>query len=129
MCKQWSNKEDILNKLNEEWEKDNNSGDIQPSDSNKTLNTDVSIEIDMDDLKTKNEYTNMDTYPDNSTMDHILNDMEDDIYYDVNDDINQPSVDNIPMDHNRVNVPNKVHVEMKILNNKSNRSFEQEFPT
>ncbi|SOS81656.1 erythrocyte membrane protein 1 (PfEMP1), exon 2, putative [Plasmodium sp.] len=85
MCKQWSNKEDILNKLNEEWEKDNNSGDIQPSDN--------------------------------------------DIYYDVNDDINQPSVDNIPMDHNRVNVPNKVHVEMKILNNKSNRSFEQEFPT
>ncbi|SCM18889.1 erythrocyte membrane protein 1, PfEMP1, putative [Plasmodium sp.] len=116
MCNTWNNKEDILNKLNEQWNKDNNSGDI-PND-NKTLNTDVSIEIDMDETKGKKEFSNMDT---------MLDDMEDDIYYDVNDDEN-PSVDNIPMDHNKVHVPKKVHVEMKIFNNRSNGSLEQEFP-
>ncbi|ETW48427.1 hypothetical protein PFMALIP_03529, partial [Plasmodium falciparum MaliPS096_E11] len=116
MCNTWNTKEDILNKLNEEWNKDNNSGDI-PND-NKTLNTDVSIQIDMDDGKPKKEFTHMDT---------MLDDMEDDIYYDVNDDEN-PFVDHIPMDHNKVDVPKKVHVEMKILNNKSNGSLEPEFP-
>ncbi|ETW33482.1 hypothetical protein PFTANZ_05800 [Plasmodium falciparum Tanzania (2000708)] len=115
MCNTWNTKEDILNKLNEEWNKDNDGGDI-PND-NKTLNTDVSIEIDMDDGKPKKEFTNMDT---------ILDDMEDDIYYDVNDE--NPFVDDIPMDHNKVDVPKKVHVEMKILNNTSNGSLEPEFP-
>ncbi|KNG74206.1 erythrocyte membrane protein 1 [Plasmodium falciparum IGH-CR14] len=131
MCENWENKEDILNKLKEEWEKDNNSGDI-PSD-NHVLNTNASIEIDMDDPKTKNEFTNIDTYPNNSPMDTILDDMEDDIYYDVNDnddDNDQPSVYDIPMDHNKVDVdvPKKVHVEMKILNNTFNGSLEPEFP-
>ncbi|KNG75495.1 erythrocyte membrane protein 1 [Plasmodium falciparum IGH-CR14] len=116
MCEKWNNKEDILNKLNEQWNKDNNSGDI-PND-NKTLNTDVSIQIDMDETKGKKEFSNMDT---------ILDDIEDDIYYDVNDDEN-PSVDDIPMDHNKVDVPKKVHVEMKILNNTSNGTLEPEFP-
>ncbi|EUR82664.1 hypothetical protein PFBG_00009 [Plasmodium falciparum 7G8] len=117
MCEKWKSKEDILHKLNEQWNKDNNSGDI-PND-NKMLNTDVSIQIDMDDGKPKKEFINMDT---------ILDDMEDDIYYDVNDE--NPSVNDIPMDHNKVDVdvPKKVHVEMKILNNTSNGSLEQEFP-
>ncbi|SCM18882.1 erythrocyte membrane protein 1, PfEMP1, putative [Plasmodium sp.] len=115
MCEKWNNKEDILNKLNEQWNKDNNSDDI-PND-NKTLNTDVTIQIDMDDPKGKKEFSNKDT---------ILDDMEDDIYYDVNDE--KPFVDDIPMDHNKVDIPKKVHVEMKILNNTSNGSLEPEFP-
>ncbi|KNC36563.1 erythrocyte membrane protein 1 [Plasmodium falciparum RAJ116] len=135
MCEQWNNKEDILNKLNEQWNKDNDGGDI-PND-NKKLNTDVSIQIDMDDPKGKKELSNMDTNVDTPTMDNILDDLEtcnepfydiyeDDIYYDVNDE--NPFVDNIPMDHNKVDVPKKVHVEMKILNNTFNGSLEQEFP-
>ncbi|KNG76197.1 erythrocyte membrane protein 1 [Plasmodium falciparum IGH-CR14] len=116
MCEKWNTKDELLDKLNEEWNKDNDGGDI-PND-NKKLNTDVSIEIDIDENKGKKEFSNMDT---------ILDDMEDDIYYDVNDDEN-PFVDDIPMDHNREDVPKKVHVEMKILNNKSNGSLEQEFP-
>nr|SPJ13416.1 erythrocyte membrane protein 1, PfEMP1, putative [Plasmodium sp. DRC-Itaito] len=68
MCQQWdkNNKDNILDKLKEEWEKDNNkhNGDNIPSDniprgnkhsgklsdipsSNTTLNTDASIQIDM----------------------------------------------------------------------------------
>ncbi|EWC77303.1 hypothetical protein C923_02032 [Plasmodium falciparum UGT5.1] len=115
MCEKWNKKEELLEKLNEEWNKDNDGGNV-PID-NRSLNTDVSIEIDMDDPKGKKEFTNMDT---------ILDDIEDDIYYDVNDE--NPSVDDISMDHNRVDVPKKVHVEMKILNNTSTGSLEREFP-
>ncbi|EWC87127.1 hypothetical protein PFNF54_04077 [Plasmodium falciparum NF54] len=116
MCEMWNNKEEVLDKLKEQWNKDNDGGDIS-SDSNKRLNTDVSIEIDMDDPKGKKEFSNMDT---------ILDNIEDDIYYDVNDE--NPSVNDIPMDHNKVDVPKKVHVEMKILNNTSTGSLEQQFP-
>ncbi|EWC77306.1 hypothetical protein C923_02029 [Plasmodium falciparum UGT5.1] len=115
ICENWGKKEDILNKLKEEWEQDNNSGDIRSD--NHVMNTNVSIQIDMDETKGKKEFTNMDT---------ILDNIEDDIYYDVNDE--NPSVDDISMNHNRVDVPKKVHVEMKILNNTSNGSLEQEFP-
>ncbi|KNC35840.1 variant-specific surface protein [Plasmodium falciparum RAJ116] len=104
MCEQWNNKEKVLDKLKEEWNKDNNSGDI-PIDSNKTLNTDVSIQIHMDNPKPKNEFKNMDTTPNKSTMDTMLDDLEkynepyyydfykNDIYYDVNDD-DKTSMDN-----------------------------------
>ncbi|SOV78697.1 erythrocyte membrane protein 1, PfEMP1, putative [Plasmodium reichenowi] len=81
----------------------------------------------------------VDSNTDNSSMDTILEDLDkpfnepyfydmydDDIYYDVNDE--KPSVDDIPMDHNKVDVPKKVHVEMKILNNTFNGSLEHEFP-
>ncbi|SCM18832.1 erythrocyte membrane protein 1, PfEMP1, putative [Plasmodium sp.] len=115
MCDKWNTKEELLDKLNEQWNKDNNVGDIR--NDNKTLNTDVTIEIDMDETKGKKEFSNMDT---------ILDNIEDDIYYDVNDE--NPSMDDIPMDHNKVDVPKKVHVEMKIHNNKSNGSLEPEFP-
>ncbi|ETW15199.1 hypothetical protein PFFVO_05887, partial [Plasmodium falciparum Vietnam Oak-Knoll (FVO)] len=121
MCNTWNTKEELLDKLNEEWNKDNNSGDIRSD--NHVMNTDVSIEIDMDDGKPKKEFRNMDINVDTPTMDN----MEDDIYYDVNDDEN-PFVDDIPMDHNKVDVPKKVHIEMKILNNTSNGSLEPEFP-
>ncbi|SOV81620.1 erythrocyte membrane protein 1, PfEMP1, putative [Plasmodium reichenowi] len=106
----------------------------KPSDIPHVLNTDVSIQIHMDKPKPINI---VDINPDNSSMDNILNDLDqkfnepyydvqDDIYYDVNDE--KPSVDDIPMDHNKVDVPKKVHVEMKILNNTSNGSLEHEFP-
>ncbi|KOB84854.1 hypothetical protein PFDG_00175 [Plasmodium falciparum Dd2] len=118
MCDKWNTKEELLDKLNEQWNKDNDvGGDISTSNGNKTLNTNVSIEIDMDETKGKKEFSNMDT---------ILDNIEDDIYYDVNDE--NPSMDDIPMDHNKVDVPKKVHVEMKILNNTFNGSLEPEFP-
>ncbi|KOB85186.1 PfEMP1 [Plasmodium falciparum Dd2] len=127
MCEKWNKKEELLEKLNEQWNKDNDGGNI-PSD-NHVLNTDVSIEIDMDNPKPINQFSNMDINVDTPTMDN----MEDDIYYDVNDnddDNDQPSVYDIPMDHNKVDVdvPKKVHIEMKILNNTSNGSLEQQFP-
>ncbi|KNC35323.1 erythrocyte membrane protein 1 [Plasmodium falciparum RAJ116] len=124
MCEKWNNKEELLDKLKEEWEQDNNSGDIRSD--NHVMNTNVSIEIDIDENKGKKEFTNMDTNVDTPTMDSILDDIEDDIYYDVNDE--NPSVNDIPMDHNKVDVPKKVHVEMKILNNTFNGSLEPEFP-
>ncbi|EUT73166.1 hypothetical protein PFAG_06030, partial [Plasmodium falciparum Santa Lucia] len=130
MCNTWNTKEELLDKLNEEWNKDNDvGGDISTSNGNKMLNTDVSIQIDMDNPKPINQFSNMDINVDTPTMDN----MEDDIYYDVNDnddDNDQPSVYDIPMDHNKVDVdvPKKVHIEMKILNNTSNGSLEQQFP-
>ncbi|ETW39336.1 hypothetical protein PFNF135_06280, partial [Plasmodium falciparum NF135/5.C10] len=141
MCEKWSNKEELLDKLKEQWENETHSGDIHTSDSNKTLNTDVSIQIDMDNPKTKNEFTNMDTTPNKSTMDTILEDLDktynepyydvqDDIYYDVNDD--KTSVDHINMDYNKMDsnnmdVPSKVKIEMNIVNNKKD-IFEEEYP-
>ncbi|SOV76315.1 erythrocyte membrane protein 1, PfEMP1, putative [Plasmodium reichenowi] len=94
MCEQWdtnNKKEELLDKLKEEWNKENNtnSGKIYNSDNkpsdNHVLNTDVSIQIDMDDPKPINI---VDTNVDTRTMDI----MEDDIYYDVNDD--KTSMDN-----------------------------------
>ncbi|KNG73897.1 erythrocyte membrane protein 1 [Plasmodium falciparum IGH-CR14] len=109
---------------------DNNiHSDIHPSDihsgklsdipsSNKTLNTDVSIQIHMDNPKPINEFTNMDTYPNNSSMDTILEDLDkynepyydvqEDIYYDVNDH------DTSTVDSNAMDVPSKVQIEMDV---------------
>ncbi|CDO64827.1 erythrocyte membrane protein 1, EMP1 [Plasmodium reichenowi] len=126
MCEKWdtnNKKEELLDKLKEEWNKDNDGGDIYTINGNKTLNTNVSIEIDMDNPKPIHQFSNMDSNVDTLTMDT----MEDDIYYDVNDDEN-PSVDDISMNHNKVDVPKKVHVEMKILNNTSNGSLEEQLP-
>ncbi|SOS77681.1 erythrocyte membrane protein 1, PfEMP1 [Plasmodium sp. gorilla clade G1] len=112
MCEKWDkNKMELLDKLKEVWNKENNNNsaktynsDNKPS-GNKTLNTDVSIQIDMDNPKTKNEFKNMDTTPNKSTMDTMLDDLEKynepyyydfyeyDIYYDVNDD-DKTSMDN-----------------------------------
>ncbi|SOV21102.1 erythrocyte membrane protein 1, PfEMP1, putative [Plasmodium sp. DRC-Itaito] len=113
MCNQWNNKEDILNKLKEKWDMENNNNRNITLNSNsnthnndiKMLNTDISIQIDMDVPKTINKFTNINTNPDNSTMDNILDDLENYIYYDVDDD-------QISVDHN------KVHMEMNIVNNK-----------
>ncbi|SOS76847.1 erythrocyte membrane protein 1, PfEMP1, putative [Plasmodium sp. gorilla clade G1] len=153
MCEQWdkNKKEELLDKLKKAWEQDynNNSGDIHTSDNNivnnvnHVFNTDVSIQIDMDYPKPINQFTNMYTNSDNSTMDNILNDMEkhrepyfydiyeDDItYFDI-DDEKKPMGD-IYGDHNNVNsnnmdVPTKMHIEMNIVNNKK-EIFEEEYP-
>ncbi|ETW29849.1 hypothetical protein PFFCH_02718 [Plasmodium falciparum FCH/4] len=124
MCENWdkNKKEELLDKLKEEWNKENinNSAKTYNSDNksshNHVLNTDVSIQIDMNNPKTKNEFTNMDTTPNKSTIDTILDDLEkynepyyydfykDDIYYDVNDD-DKTSMDN---NNNLVNKNNPV---------------------
>ncbi|KNC36059.1 erythrocyte membrane protein 1 [Plasmodium falciparum RAJ116] len=153
MCEQWdkNKKEELLDKLKKEWEQDynNNSDDIHTSDNNivntvnHVFNTDVSIQIDMNDPKPINQSTNMYTNSDNSTMDNILNDLEKHrkpYFYDVNeDDITYFDIDDeetpigdIYVDHNNVNsnnmdVPNKVHIEMNIVNNKK-EIFEEGYP-
>ncbi|ETW63421.1 hypothetical protein PFMC_00762 [Plasmodium falciparum CAMP/Malaysia] len=120
MCEKWdtNNKVDILNQLKEEWENHNNSGN-KPS-NNKTLSSDVSIQIHMDNPKTMNEFTNMDTYPNNSIMDSILDEIEkyNEPYYDFYED-NKPSVDdNIYVDHNNKDLPTEIHIEMDVNNHK-----------
>ncbi|SOS79541.1 erythrocyte membrane protein 1, PfEMP1, putative [Plasmodium sp. gorilla clade G1] len=108
MCEQWNNKEELLDKLKEEWNKDNNSGDV-PSDNNKTLNTDVSIQIHMDNPKPINEFTNMDTIlEDLDKYNEPYYDVQDDIYYDVNDR------DASTADSNNMDVPSKVQIEMDV---------------
>ncbi|SOV77754.1 erythrocyte membrane protein 1, PfEMP1, putative [Plasmodium reichenowi] len=132
MCEKWdkNNKVDILNKLKEEWNKDNNKHNGENT-INKMLNTDVSIQIDMDNSKTMNEFTNMDTIlEDLDKYNEPYYDVQDDIYYDVNDD--KTSVDHINMDYNKMDnnnsdVPTKVQIEMNIINNKK-EIFEEEYP-
>nr|ABM88751.1 erythrocyte membrane protein 1 [Plasmodium falciparum] len=107
MCEQWNNKEDILNKLNEEWNKDNDRANV-PND-NKTLNTDVSIQIHMDNPKPINEFTNMDTILDDlEKYNEPYYDVQDDIYYDVHDH------DASTVDTNAMDVPSKVQIEMDV---------------
>ncbi|SOS81695.1 erythrocyte membrane protein 1, PfEMP1, putative [Plasmodium sp.] len=109
MGEKWNNKEEVLDKLKEEWNKDNNSGDIHTSDSNKTLNTDVSIQIHMDNPKPINEFTNMDTIlEDLEKYNEPYYDVQDDIYYDVNDH------DTSTVDSNNMDVPSKVQIEMDV---------------
>ncbi|KOB63584.1 hypothetical protein PFHG_05303 [Plasmodium falciparum HB3] len=149
MCEKWNKKEELLDKLNEQWNKDNNNNSGTPSDNTtptsgntpptsdipsgkQVLNTDVSIQIHMDNPKTTNEFTYVDsnpnqvddTYvdsnPDNSSMDTILEDLDkpfnepyyydvqDDIYYDVNDH------DTSTVDSNNMDVPSKVQIEMDV---------------
>ncbi|SOV78429.1 erythrocyte membrane protein 1, PfEMP1, putative [Plasmodium reichenowi] len=169
MCEKWSNKEDILNKLKEEWNKDNNnnsgnktsnipsnipSSDIQTSDipsgklsdihsgklsdipndnnihsdnkpgdipsGNKTLNTDVSIQINMNDPKPINQFTNMDTIlEDLDKYNEPYYDVQDDIYYDVNDH------DALTVDNNNIDVPSKVKIEMSV---KNTQMMEEKYP-
>ncbi|EWC75619.1 hypothetical protein C923_03709 [Plasmodium falciparum UGT5.1] len=110
MCEKWNNKEEVLNKLKEEWENETHSGNTHPSDSNKTLNTDVSIQIHMDNPKPINQFTNMDTIlEDLDKYNEPYYDVQDDIYYDVNDDHDTSTVDSNAMD-----VPSKVQIEMDV---------------
>ncbi|SOV77761.1 erythrocyte membrane protein 1, PfEMP1, putative [Plasmodium reichenowi] len=130
MCEKWENHDERLSKLKEKWDNETHSGNIHPSD-NKMLNTDVSIQINMNDPKPINQFTNMDT---------ILEDLEkydepyyydfheNDIYYDVNDD--KTSVDHINMDYNKMDnnnsdIPTKVQIEMSI---KNTQMMEEKYP-
>ncbi|SOS81891.1 erythrocyte membrane protein 1, PfEMP1, putative [Plasmodium sp.] len=118
MCEKWNNKEEVLDKLKEEWNKDNNSGDI-PSDSNKTLNTDVSIQIHMDNPKPINQFNNMDTIlEDLDKYNEPYYDVQDDIYYDVNDH------DTSTVDSNAMDVPSKVQIEMDV----NSKSVKEKYP-
>ncbi|ETW46182.1 hypothetical protein PFMALIP_05754 [Plasmodium falciparum MaliPS096_E11] len=109
MCEKWNNKEEVLNKLKEEWENETHSGNTHPSESNKTLNTDVSIQIHMDNPKGKKEFSNMDTIlEDLEKYNEPYYDVQDDIYYDVHDH------DTSTVDSNAMDVPSKVQIEMDV---------------
>ncbi|ETW26823.1 hypothetical protein PFFCH_05754 [Plasmodium falciparum FCH/4] len=130
MCEKLKNDNERLAKLKEEWENETHSGNTHPSDSNKTLNTDVSIQIHMDNPKPINEFTNMDTILDDlEKYNEPYYDVQDDIYYDVNDD--KASEDHINMDHNKMDnnnsdVPTKVQIEMNVINNQE--LLQNEYP-
>ncbi|KOB85263.1 hypothetical protein PFDG_00699 [Plasmodium falciparum Dd2] len=112
MCEKWENHHERLAKLKEQWENETHSGNTHPSDSNKTLNTDVSIQIHMDDPKPINEFTNMDTILED--LDKPFNEpyyydmYDDDIYYDVHDH------DASTVDTNAMDVPSRVQIEMDV---------------
>ncbi|KOB63988.1 hypothetical protein PFHG_05408 [Plasmodium falciparum HB3] len=109
MCEKWNTKDELLDKLKEKWENETHSGNTHPSDSNKTLNTDVSIQIHMDNPKPINQFTNMDTILDDlKTYNEPYYDVQDDIYYDVNDH------DTSTVDSNNMDVPSKVQIEMDV---------------
>ncbi|CDO65470.1 erythrocyte membrane protein 1, EMP1 [Plasmodium reichenowi] len=132
MCEKWdeNNKGDILNQLKEKWENDNNnSGNIHPSGKlsdipsgklsdipggNKTLNTDVSIRIDMDTNQEDDTY--LDTYPDKYTADNINPNLVGNQNPNQVENINPNLVENInPVDENPTN-PNHVQIEMSVKN-------------
>ncbi|KNC35065.1 erythrocyte membrane protein 1 [Plasmodium falciparum RAJ116] len=112
MCEKLKNDNERLAKLKEKWENETHSGDIHTSDSNKTLNTDVSIQIHMDNPKPINQFNNMDTILED--LDKPFNEpyyydmYDDDIYYDVNDH------DTSTVDTNAMDVPSKVQIEMDV---------------
>ncbi|SOV76079.1 erythrocyte membrane protein 1, PfEMP1, putative [Plasmodium reichenowi] len=73
MCEKWEKHDERLVKLKEKWENETHSGNINPSDipsSNKTLNTDVSIHIHMDN-KPLDDNIYLDTYPNKYTVENI----------------------------------------------------------
>ncbi|ETW37165.1 hypothetical protein PFTANZ_02097 [Plasmodium falciparum Tanzania (2000708)] len=134
MCEQWdkNKKEEFLDKLKKEWNKENNnnSGDINNRYEN-VLNTDVSIQIDMNNPKPKNEFTNMNTNSDNFIKDTILDDLDkhpETYFYDIyDDDITYFDTDDVkpPMDDIHI----KEQTEMNALhNNKMNELLEKEYP-
>ncbi|EUR78718.1 hypothetical protein PFBG_00812 [Plasmodium falciparum 7G8] len=139
MCEQWNKnkKEELLDKLKEEWnKKNNNNSDLTHTSSNipsgensikNVLNTDVSIQIDMDDPKPINEFTNMDNIIDNlekNSEPYYDIDEDDIIYFDI-DDERTPMYHN-NMDNNKSNVPTKVQIEMNVINKQE--LFQEEFP-
>ncbi|ETW44888.1 hypothetical protein PFNF135_00812, partial [Plasmodium falciparum NF135/5.C10] len=108
MCQQWDNTVDILNKLKKEWDSDKLHTPIDdiPSD-NKTLNTDVSIQIHMDNPKPTNEDNVVDCNP-----------VENNIYVDSNPDRTFPSNPNLVENNTYVNTPTNVQIEMDVNNHK-----------
>ncbi|CDO62008.1 erythrocyte membrane protein 1, EMP1 [Plasmodium reichenowi] len=81
--------------------------------SNRTLNTDVSIQIDMDDdPKTTNEFSNMDTTPIKTTMDNINP---------VDSNTPNPNLVENPTNPN----PNHVQIQMSV---KNTQMMEEKYP-
>ncbi|SOS77989.1 erythrocyte membrane protein 1, PfEMP1, putative [Plasmodium sp. gorilla clade G1] len=134
MCEEWdkNKKEELLDKLKEEWEQDynNNSDDIHNRYEN-VLNTDVSIQINMNDPKPINEFTNMDTNPNNFVKDTILDDLDkhpETYFYDIyDDDITYFDIDDEKTPMGDIHI--KEQTEMNALhNNKMNELLEKEYP-
>ncbi|SOV75791.1 erythrocyte membrane protein 1, PfEMP1, putative [Plasmodium reichenowi] len=166
MCEKWNNKEDILNKLKEEWENDNNnsgnktSGNITPTSdntpppsdipsgklsdihsgklsdihsgklsdipsgklsdipsSNKMLNTDVSIQIHMDN-NPMDDNIYLDTYPDKYTVDNINPVDSNTPNPNLVENINPNLVGNINPNlvETPTNNPNHVQIQMSVKN-------------
>ncbi|CDO62085.1 erythrocyte membrane protein 1, EMP1, partial [Plasmodium reichenowi] len=137
MCEKCSNKVEMLDKLKEGWDNDNNNNsgnktsgnitptsgipsdnnmhsDIHPSDipsGNKTLNSDVSIQIHMDNPKTTNEFT----YVDNISPNLVGHPKP------VDENPTNPNLvgNPNPVDENPTNPnPNHVQIEMDVNNHK-----------
>ncbi|SOV76111.1 erythrocyte membrane protein 1, PfEMP1, putative [Plasmodium reichenowi] len=145
MCEKWdtNNKVEMLDKLKEEWENETHSGnkhsdnitsgnipsnnihssDIHFSDipsGKHVLNSDVSIHIHMDDPKPINQFINMDTIlEDLDKYNEPYYDVQDDIYYDVNDH------DASTVDSNNMDVPSNVKIEMSV---KNTQMMEEKYP-
>ncbi|SOV76540.1 erythrocyte membrane protein 1, PfEMP1, putative [Plasmodium reichenowi] len=129
MCEKWdkNNKVDILNQLKEEWENETHSGKLSDIPSgkisdipsiNKTLNSDVSIQIHMDNPKTTNEFTYVDSNP-NITLPSNPNLVENNINPNLVGNQNPNLVGNInPVDSNTPTNPNRVQIEMSENNHK-----------
>ncbi|SOV83935.1 erythrocyte membrane protein 1, PfEMP1, putative [Plasmodium reichenowi] len=138
MCEKWdknNKKEELLDKLKEEWNKDYNS-DI-PS-SNKMLNADVSIEIDMDKPNQVDDtYVDsnpnrvddniyLDTYPDKYTVGNINPNLVENQNPNLVENQNPNLVGNQnpnlvgnstnPVDENPTNNPNHVQIQMSVKN-------------
>ncbi|CDO61779.1 erythrocyte membrane protein 1, EMP1, partial [Plasmodium reichenowi] len=109
MCEQWdkNNKVEMLDKLKEKWDNETPTSGNKQSDipsgklsdtpsSNKILNSDVSIQIDMYNPKTTNEFTYVDSNP-NLTLPSNPNPVE-----------NQNIVDS--------NTPSHVQIQMSVKN-------------
>ncbi|ETW43706.1 hypothetical protein PFNF135_01830 [Plasmodium falciparum NF135/5.C10] len=98
MCKKWNNKEGLLDKLKEKWNKDTNSGKLSDNihRDNHVLNSDVSIQIDMGNPKYINQFTCVDSNPDRTF----------------------PSNPNLVENNTYVNTPTNVQIEMDVNNHK-----------
>ncbi|SOV77751.1 erythrocyte membrane protein 1, PfEMP1, putative [Plasmodium reichenowi] len=129
-------KEEILDKLKDEWNKDTNSGNIHPSDipsgnnihsdiqtsdipsSNKMLNSDVSIQIHMYTNQVEDIY--LDTYPDKHTMDSNPN-LTLPSNPNLVGNINPNLVENINpnlVDSNNMEEPTEIQIELDVNNHK-----------
>ncbi|KOB63876.1 hypothetical protein PFHG_05079 [Plasmodium falciparum HB3] len=88
--------------------------------SNQILNTDVSIQIHMDNPKPINQFTNMDTIlEDLEKYNEPYYDVQDDIYYDVNDDNDISTVN-----PNNMEKPSKVKIELDV----NKKTIKEKYP-
>ncbi|CDO61891.1 erythrocyte membrane protein 1, EMP1, exon 2, partial [Plasmodium reichenowi] len=138
MCEMWdkNNKEELLDKLKEKWENETHSGnktsgnitptsDI-PSDI-KTLNTDVSIQIDMDNPKPINQFTYVDsnlnlTLPSNPNLVENQNPNLNLVENNINP--NHQNHNQVG-DTNFVDTPTNVQIEMSV---KSHKLVKEKYP-